>query len=184
MKNNESIKSTLNNETKSIAFGAGCFWCVEGVFSSVVGVLSTQIGYGGGRYPNPTYTSVSSDPSGHAELTIVRYDPKIIGLDQLIHVFLEIHDPNKQYTINDKKGELYRSVIMYNSETQRDNIYSHLSTYQKLQGKIITTEVLPLINYKSAEVKYQNYYSSNPEKPFCKNVIGPKIAKLRAKGII
>jgi methionine-S-sulfoxide reductase len=175
---------SLENRISSIAFGAGCFWCVEGIFSMIEGVLSTKIGYGGGKYPNPTYKSVSSNPDGHAELTLIEYDTEKLNLGRLIEIFFSIHDPNKTFLINDKKGELYRSVIMYNSASQKRQLIKLISTYEKSHETSISTEVVPLINFKLSDEKYQNYFTSNPEKPFCRNVILPKIAKLKAKGII
>lgn len=95
-------------KTESIALGAGCFWCVEGIFSMINGVISTKIGYGGGSTANPTYTSVSSHPDGHAELTIIEFDTNQTSLDAILTVFFAMHNPNKTYVINDKKGQLYR----------------------------------------------------------------------------
>ena len=169
---------------ESIALGAGCFWCVEGMFSMIDGVISTKIGYGGGSTANPTYTSVSANPNGHAELTIIEYDINLTSLDTILAVFFAMHDPNKSYIINDKKGELYRSIILYNSDGQKSRINDFIARYEEKEGTKIATEILPFKNFKLADQKYQNYYSSNPDRPFCKNVIEPKIAKLREKGIM
>lgn len=182
--NQNMILSPIENKISSIALSAGCFWCVEGIFSTIEGVLETKIGYGGGQYPNPTYQSVSSNPDGHAEVTIIIYDTEKLNLERLIDIFFSIHDPNKTFSINDKKGELYRSAIMYNSDSQKRQLLNIISTYEKRHKIKIGTEVLPLINFKMTDVKYQSYFSSNPEKPFCKNVIRPKIAELKLKGII
>jgi peptide-methionine (S)-S-oxide reductase len=168
----------------TITLGAGCFWCLEGIFSIIKGVTSTTIGYGGGNTPNPTYASVSSNPSGHAELTVIEFNTSTTTLDKLLTVFFAMHDPNKTFVINDKKGELYRSVILYKDEFQKGQIENFISNYQIQTAQKIKTEVLPFKNFNKTDLKYQKYYSSNPDKPFCKNVIGPKIAKLRAKGIL
>ena len=166
----------------SIALGAGCFWCVEGIFSMIKGVTSTQIGYGGGTTPDPSYMSVSANPNGHAELTNVTFDNNRTSLNKILSVFFAMHDPNKSYEINDKKGSLYRSVICYKSEAQKLKIIEFIKEYQNLNLIHINTEIQPFKNFNLADDKYQNYYSSNPEKPFCKNVIGPKIEKLKARG--
>jgi len=180
--NLQSLKTLTNLD--SITLGAGCFWCVEGIFSRVNGVKHTQIGYGGGESADPTYTSVSSSPSGHAELTIVTFDTQETSLSKILTVFFAMHDPNKSYVINDKKGELYRSIILYKSEEQKIQILKFIDKYQKQESMYINTEILPFKNFKLADKKYQNYYSSNPEKPFCKNVIAPKLGKLIKKGIL
>ncbi|MFT6334091.1 MAG: methionine-S-sulfoxide reductase [Saprospiraceae bacterium] len=173
-----------NKNIDSIVLGAGCFWCVEGIFSMINAVTSTTIGYGGGDTPDPTYTSVSASPNGHAELTVVEFDTSQTRLDNILTVFFAMHDPNKSYVINDKKGELYRSVILYKDEAQKVQIESFISEYQKHNSQKIKTEILPFKNFNKTDIKYQNYYSSNPTKLFCKNVIGPKIEKLKAKGIL
>ena len=36
-------------------FGLGCFWGAERKFWTTPGVYSTQVGYAGGRTPNPSY---------------------------------------------------------------------------------------------------------------------------------
>ncbi len=182
MNNIPPSKPLINGD--SIALGAGCFWCVEGIFSMIKGVKSTQIGYGGGSTPNPSYNSVSANPDGHAELTIVNFDTHETSLNKVLTVFFAMHDPNKTYEINDKKGALYRSVILYKSELQKLEIIDFIEEYQKQKLMEINTDILPFKNFNLADSKYQNYYSSNPNKPFCKNVIGPKIEKLKANGFL
>lgn len=58
------------------AFAEGCFWCTEHVFESVFGVDSAVSGYAGGHTKNPTYEQVSKETTGHAEATLIYYDPK------------------------------------------------------------------------------------------------------------
>lgn len=50
----------LAQTTAKATFAGGCFWCVEGDFDKVQGVLSTTSGYIGGTVPNPSYEQVSS----------------------------------------------------------------------------------------------------------------------------
>src|SRR5476649_1693325 len=37
------------------AFAGGCFWCMQGPYDSLPGVVSTTVGYTGGEKANPTY---------------------------------------------------------------------------------------------------------------------------------
>ena len=53
-----------------ITLGAGCFWCVEAVFSSALGVSNIDVGYCNGESKNPTYEMVCSGNTGHAERSL------------------------------------------------------------------------------------------------------------------
>jgi len=78
----------MQNKIERVAFGGGCFWCTEAVFLILKGVVAVTPGYAGGDTKNPTYQQVSSGKTGHAEVILVEYDPKIISFDKLVEVFL------------------------------------------------------------------------------------------------
>ena len=166
---------------KKIAFGGGCFWCTEGVLQRIEGVTDSVIGYGGGNYSEPTYLSVTDNPDGHAEIVVISYDDGEVNLEYLLQVFFLMHNPTKSWIINNKKGPLYRSVILFTEEEQCIEAKKFIKALQQEFNSPILTEILPLKNFKATDSKYQNYYAENPENPFCKNVILPKIIKVEEK---
>ena len=50
----------MNSQTKPelATLAGGCFWCLEGVFENIEGVLGVESGYTGGTVANPTYKQV------------------------------------------------------------------------------------------------------------------------------
>lgn len=172
---------TLQNDTASATFGAGCFWCVEAVFQQLQGVDTVISGYCGGNVPNPTYREVCYGKTGHAEVCRIVYNPKIISYRELLQAFFTSHDPT---TLNQQGADIgtqYRSVIFYHNDAQKaeaDKVISEL-TAAKVFDNPIVTEVSPLQTFYVAEDYHQNYYNLNGEEGYCRIVIKPKLEKFR-----
>src|SRR5438874_5122934 len=103
---------------KKAAFGAGCFWGVEGAFRRVKGVTGAAVGYLGGTFKNPTYQDVCSGQTGHAEVVEVEYDPSQVSYEELLAVFWENHDPTQRNRQGPDIGTQYRSVIFFHTPEQ------------------------------------------------------------------
>jgi peptide-methionine (S)-S-oxide reductase len=177
MLNQESEK-----KTETATFGAGCFWCVEAVFESLKGVESVVSGYSGGFVKNPSYKEVCSGNTGHAEVAQIVYDPGIISYKELLEVFWKTHDPTTLNRQGADIGSQYRSVIFYHNEEQKKLAEQYKEALKKagVFDKPIVTEISPLVNFYKAEDYHQEYFSRNPDQPYCSVVINPKLEKFRA----
>src|SRR5262249_37759987 len=74
---------------ESEILGWGGFGGAERRFGQEKGVLVTAVGYAGGYTPNPTYEEVCSGLTGHAEVVLVVFDPKVTSYEALLKIFWE-----------------------------------------------------------------------------------------------
>ncbi len=161
-------------------FGGGCFWCVEAVFQELEGVEKVVSGYSGGQVPNPTYKAVCSGRTGHAEVVQVWFDPQVISYETLVQVFFTTHDPTTLNRQGNDVGTQYRSVIFYHDEEQK-SVAERLKRdfAPTLWDDPIVTEISPFTAFYPAEDYHQNFYDENPDYPYCRIIINPKVAKVR-----
>jgi len=140
-------------------FGAGCFWGVESTFQKTKGIISTKVGYMGGRLKNPTYKDVCMDKTGHAEVIQIMYDPSIISYEKLLEIFWNIHDPTQINRQGLDIGTQYRSVIFYHNEQQKKQAEELKKELQKSgkYNKPIVTEIIKAKKFYPAEEYHQKY---------------------------
>jgi len=166
--------------TEIATLGAGCFWCVEAVFSSLPGVASVQVGYSNGFTENPTYEQVCSGDTGYAEVAQIHYNPTLISFDQILEHFFATHDPTTLNKQGADHGTQYRSGIFYHNENQKKIALEAIESLnmKKVFKNPIVTEVSQLEKFHIAEDYHQDYYKNNKSAPYCMFVIKPKLDKL------
>ena len=169
--------------TATATLGGGCFWCLEAVFERLQGVKSVTSGYAGGKVPDPSYRQVSTGTTGHAEVVRIEYDPATITFQDLLEVFFATHDPTTPNRQGADRGPQYRSIILYESETQRETAEAVMARLDSddVFGDPIVTELEPLDRFYPAGDEHQDFYRKNPAYAYCRVVIDPKVAKLRAR---
>jgi peptide-methionine (S)-S-oxide reductase len=166
-------------------FGMGCFWGAERIFWEAPGVYTTAVGYAGGFTPNPTYEEVCSGSTGHAEVVLVAFrttaptDGSADGAgatqattsyEEMLRLFWEGHDPTQGMRQGNDVGTQYRSLILWNSEAQREQAEASLRSYQQKLSAAgygeITTEFAPADgptgSFYYAEDYHQQYLAKNP----------------------
>jgi len=180
---NTNKKTAIMDQKKNLdtaTFGAGCFWCVEAIFSELKGVEEVVPGYCGGNVENPDYKLVCTGTTGHAEVCQIYYDPEQISYDELLEVFWTTHDPTTLNRQGNDVGTQYRSVIFYHNEDQKKSaIESKANIATKIWDNPIVTEISPYKNFYLAEDYHQDYFANNPNQGYCRIVIEPKVLKFR-----
>lgn len=142
------------------AFGAGCFWHVQKVFSETYGVVTTVVGYMGGdekAYPKPTYKQVCTNKTGYAETVWVEFDNKKITYDKLLDIFWNAHNPMTKNRQGLDFGTQYRSVIFYFSKSQKAKAEKSMKEIQKKYHNRVVTEIKPAPTFFRAEEYHQDY---------------------------
>ncbi|HEV2986713.1 MAG TPA: peptide-methionine (S)-S-oxide reductase MsrA [Vicinamibacterales bacterium] len=148
-------------------FGMGCFWGAERKFWQLKGVYSTAVGYAGGSTPNATYREVCTGMTGHNEVVLVVFDPKVISYDELLKVFWESHDPTQGMRQGNDVGTQYRSGIYYEDKDQQRAAERTRDAFQTRLNAAgygtITTEIVPAPDFFYAEDYHQQYLAKNPD---------------------
>lgn len=171
----------MSERIEQATLGGGCFWCLEAAFLELRGIERVVSGYSGGHVDDPTYHQVCSGFTGHAEVVQVDFDPDVISYRDLLGVFFTIHDPTTLNRQGYDVGTQYRSAIFYHSDEQKSEAEAVIAEVQPIWDDPIVTEVVPLERFYPAEDYHQNYFENNPNQPYCRAVVAPKVAKVRQK---
>ena len=153
-------------QTKKAYFAGGCFWGTEYLFQNAEGVISSRVGYMGGRKQDPTYREVCGGSTGHTEAIEVVYDPAETTYEKLARLFFEIHDPTQVNRQGPDIGEQYRSAIFYLDKEQKQTAEKLIGILGK-KGYEIATELTPAGTFWEAEEYHQDYYQNRGGSLYC-----------------
>jgi peptide-methionine (S)-S-oxide reductase len=162
-------------------FAEGCFWHAEIVFQSLAGVRDAVSGYAGGTAAYPSYESVCTGQTGHAETVQVIYDPAKISYATLVAAFFASMDPTELNRQGPDKGTQYRSIAFYQNEKEKQIIESEIASLtnsKKYSGKIIT-QVVPFTKFYEAEAYHQEYIKNHPANPYVAHVSIPDFLRFK-----
>lgn len=147
-------------------FGSGCFWCTESDFDKVEGVVATVSGYMGGKTESPTYKSVSTGRTGHAESLQVTYDPSVVSYQMLLDYYwrhTDVLDGGGQFC---DRGSQYRPVIFTHTPEQA-RLAADGKKKLDASGRFnrpIAVEIAEASEFTRAEAYHQDYYLKHPAK--------------------
>ena len=165
--NGHSLKPPFPAGVETAIFGLGCFWGAERKFWEIgAGVHVTAVGYAGGLTPNPTYEETCTGLTGHNEVVLVAFDPKILAYEQLLKTFWESHDPTQGMRQGNDAGTQYRSGIYATTPAQLAAALASREIYGKALAARglgpITTEIINAPVFYYAEAYHQQYLAKNP----------------------
>lgn len=163
--NNTEKKQELvgyQKDKHTIYFAGGCFWGTEHFFKQVRGVISTEVGYANGHVENPSYRQVTTGKTGFTETVKVVYDPKILGLDMLMDLYLKTIDPTSLNKQGNDIGTQYRTGVYFTDPKDEAIINSKLQDIAKNYSSKIQVEVSKIQNFYDAEGYHQDYLDKNP----------------------
>ncbi|WP_426670455.1 peptide-methionine (S)-S-oxide reductase MsrA [Mucilaginibacter sp. McL0603] len=166
---------------KVATFGGGCFWSMSEAMSELKGVNKVISGYAGGTTKNPTYDQVASLTTGHAECSLVYYDPKVISFETIARAFFFAHDPTELNRQGPDVGTDYRSIAFYRTPEEKNILLGLIKkiNQSKYYHGTIVTQVVQFTAFYPAENYHQGYYRLNPDKIYIVQVSKPKVLKFR-----
>jgi peptide-methionine (S)-S-oxide reductase len=164
--NGHRIQPPFPEGLRTAVFGMGCFWGAERLFWQTPGVYSTAVGYAGGHTDNPTYEETCTGLTGHTEVVLVVFDPRLVSYEALLTIFWEGHDPTQGMRQGNDRGTQYRSAVYYSDDVQREASEATAKAYsdalRAARHGEITTEIAPLTHFYYAEEYHQQYLAKVP----------------------
>ncbi len=145
-----------------IGFGGSCHWCTEAIFQSLRGVTEVLQGW------------VATSEHDFSEAVLVSFDEAVITLETLAEIHLATHSCTSEHSMRKK----YRSAVYVFDEAQANAARKAIRNLQDDYAEPIITRVLPMQQFKLNQPEYLNYYYRDPKKPFCEQIVRPKLQVL------
>lgn len=181
-KNQKKLSHVPQENTKVAYFASGCFWCVEAIFESVKGVEEAVSGYAGGHTKNPTYQTIGTGRTGHAETVAVYYNPDIVSFETLVTVFFGSHNPTTVNGQHPDYGTQYRSIAFYANAKEKKIIENKMKQLNKeVYNNKIATEVTKFVKFYKAEEYHQDFEKRNPNQGYVRAVSIPRLNRFKKK---
>lgn len=177
---NNTAKTDLSKYSQA-TFAAGCFWHEEALFESVKGVQDAISGYAGGNTKSPSYESLESGNTGHAETVTVYYDSSVINYPTLLKVYFAAQDPTATNGQTPDFGSQYRSILFYRNNIEKqlaENYIKDLNASHKYK-KPIAVQIVPFLKMWPAEDYHQDFIQHNPDQGYVNAVSIPEIKKFQ-----
>jgi peptide-methionine (S)-S-oxide reductase len=176
------LPKTVHSEQRTATLAGGCFWCTEGVFEEIPGVLDVISGYSGGSKETANYEAVCSGSTGHAEAIQIVYDPSKVTYGHLLKLFFSIaHDPTTLNQQGNDVGTQYRSAIFYANDDEKRVAEAYIKQLNgaKVFPSPIVTTLERLEAFYVAEGYHQDYAKLNPLQPYIRAAALPKKEKAK-----
>ena len=155
----------MTNSTERAVLAGGCFWGMQDLIRKQPGVVSTRVGYTGGKNAHATYRN----HPGHAEAIEITFEPEQISYRDLLEFFFQIHDPTTLNRQGNDRGASYRSAIFTLDDEQRrvaEDTIADVEASGLWPGKVVT-EVTPAGPFWEAEPEHQDYLERYPNGYTC-----------------
>lgn len=184
-KNGKTAELTQKDLSKysQAVFASGCFWHTEALFDGMKGVVEAVSGYAGGNTIEPTYESVLTGNTGHAESVMVYYDSSKVSYSTLMKAYFEAQDPTSVNGQGYDRGSQYRSIAFYNTPEQKTMLENYIKELNasKIYKDPIAVQVVPYQKFWKAEDYHQEYVLKNPNSSYVQNVCIKDVRKFQKK---
>ena len=153
--------------TDRIGMGGGCHWCTEAVFQALCGVARVEQGFIRSHAPADAWS----------EAVIVHFDPALVDMATLIEVYLRTHASTRDHAMRGK----YRSAVYAFTRGQARQATGIIDALNPSFGGKLVTAVMPFVAFRPSDARFADYYATDPERPFCKRYIDPKLDLIRQR---